>query len=84
MRKFSRITSNPISQLTTIPQGFYYYPISVQGGANLTIPINITGTQIYVPTASNGYTADFTGVNLSVNFAMTITIMMTYGGSASI
>ena len=85
MRKQPRISSAPIIQLPAVQQGFYYYPLAAPGnGTYATIPVNTVGTLIQMvnaPTANTWY-LDFTGVNLSVNYTLTITVLIPQGGTA--
>ena len=71
--------------LEKIQQGFYYYPLAAPGnGTYATIPVNTVGTLIQMvnaPTANTWY-LDFTGVNLSVNYTLTITVLIPQGGTA--
>ena len=82
MRRLPRISSASIIQLPAIQQGYYYYPLAAPGnGTYATIPINTVGTLIQLvnaPTANTWY-LDFTGVILSVNYALTITVLIPQG-----
>ena len=85
MRRLPRISSASIIQLPAIQQGYYYYPLAAPGnGTYATIPINTVGTLIQLvnaPTANTWY-LDFTGMILSVNYTLTITVLIPQGGVA--
>lgn len=86
MRKQPRINTAPIISQQAIQQGYYLYPLPAPGnGTYATIPVNSVGTLIDMkanaPTANTWY-LDFTGVSLSVNYALTITVLITQGASA--
>ena len=85
MRKQPRINTAPIISPQSIQQGYYYYPLPAPGnGTFATIPVNSVGTLIQMtnsPTA-NTWNLDFTGVSLSVNYTLPITVIIPQGGTA--